>query len=131
MERLADEDVLEQAGAEADAALDDEHADRRERNSRPERGRERDRREPVEQRLGGEQLDVASETVVDRAENGERADAEQQRRREERLADRAVAAVPAGEARLEAVAETLQALLDPQQLAGDAAEEHREHHDED
>ena len=108
------------------AALDDEHAERRERDAGPERRGQRDRREAVEQGLRGERLVVAGQAVLDRADDGQRPDAEQQARGEERLADVAARRVrcardpaPAGGRRAAAMRSSM-----PQRLADDPAEQH-------
>src|SRR5204862_359623 len=81
-------EVVEQAGPERQRALDHEHGERRERDADAERRGEGDRGEAIEHRLRRQRLEVAVEAVLEGADDRQRADAEKQARREERLADR-------------------------------------------
>ena len=71
---------------------------------------------------------VAGQPVLDRPDDRQRADAEEQRCGDEALRDARVAR--AREALLDRVAEATQVALDADRLAGDAAQEHRAHHDD-
>ena len=70
---------------ERERPLHDGHRHRREHDADPEARGERHRGEPVEHRLERELVDAPAEPVVERAEDGQRADAEQQGCREPAL----------------------------------------------
>ena len=97
-----------------------------------EAGGERDRGEPVQGRLERQLVDAAAQAVVQRAEDGQRADAEHQGRRTKpstnrsRSPPRAVRDAPP-----DRVAEALQPVLDAEQRADDPADQHRAEHDQD
>jgi hypothetical protein len=110
----------------AASALDDQHRQRGEAHAPPQGGGQRDRGEPVEHGLGGEQLVVAGQAVLDGADDGERPDAEEQAGGHEALADPRVRL--ARQPPLDAGAQRVQAALDRQGLAGQAAQQHAAQH---
>ena len=122
-QRLADEQILEQAGAERDRALDQQDRHGGQPDAPAERRGQRDRGEAVEHRLRREQLVVAGQAVLDRADDGERADAEQQRRGDEPLGDRRVCSFAPRSRSWRRSPSALQPALDPDRLADDAAEQ--------
>ena len=98
-----------------------------ERDAPAEGGGEGDAGDAVEQRLHGQQPDLAGQAVLDRPEDRERADAEDERGGDEGLGDAARLAL-AREPPLEPAAERLQPVLEAQQLTDGAAEQHRRQH---
>lgn len=89
----------------------------------PERGSESDGCEPVERGLQDEQVGSVAEPVRQRAENGERAYAEEQGRRDEPLNETLPFArsTATDETHLKPTPDSLQAIFDPEQRPGDSA----------
>ena len=124
-------DRAEQHPDEGQRALDDRAPTPPRAARRPRSRREGHRREAVEHRLQRELVDAAAEAVVERAEDGQRADAEQQGCGEppldEPLPRRVASSVPPSSAErarhpgLDRAGEPLEPVLDPQQRAGDAS----------
>ena len=85
--------VAEDDADDGQRALHDEHRERAGRDPPAERRGERDRREAVEGGLEVELVGAAAEAVAERAEDRERADAEQQRAGDEPL-DEPLAVAP-------------------------------------
>ena len=117
-------------------ALDHHQREHARADAPAERRRERDRGEPVERGLEQQLVGAVAEPLVDRAQDGQRADAEDQRADHEAL-DEALACLaaaagpePAYGGPLEQPTEALQPVLDPQQRPGDAADQHRAQHDQ-
>ncbi len=136
------EDRAEEYPDHGEHPLDDRDRQCGHQDADPERRGEGQRGEAVEDRLEGELLDAPAESVGDAAEDGERADAEQQRRREPsldeplpggvRLGGRLTLGRPeaAGHPGLDRAGQSGEALLDPEQGAHDAADEQRPQNDE-
>ena len=117
---------------EGQAALDDHQRDHAGRHPPAERRRERDRGEPVQGRLEVELVGAVPEAVVERAQDGQRTGAEDQRGDHEAL-DEPVplgGAGLAGEPALQPATERLDARLEAQQRADDAADQQRAEHDQ-
>ena len=112
--------AAEQHAEERQQALDDEHRHGGEHHPDAEARRERHRGEPVEHRLQGQLVDAAAEAVVERAEDGQRADAEQQGCREPPLDEpfprggvgAALGGPPPGHPGLDPAGQPLEPLLD-------------------
>ena len=106
----------------------DEDADRREGDAPAERtAASAIDGEAVEQGLGGERLVVAGQPVLDRADDGQRADAEEQAGGEERLRDRRVAPLRATPAWRRSPSRC-EPVLDAERLADEPAEQHAAQH---
>ena len=93
--------------------------DHRQPDSPAEARRKRDRSEAVEHGFGQQRVGVVKQAVLEGADDGHRADTEQQARREEAFGDRWVMTVgtvglmPRGELALQCLAERHQPVLDP------------------
>jgi hypothetical protein len=122
--------IGQQEGATRDAALHHQHGDHRQVDARPECRGKRNRRDPVEQRLGGKQRDVAAQPVIERPEDGQRPDTEDQAGGHEALGDPAGRALAAGQPALEPSAERLEAVMQTKQLPNGHSEQQRGQHGE-
>ena len=118
----------EQRGTQCQAALIHEDEWDREEHAPSKRRGERDRGEPVEHALDGEEARVAGEAVLDRPEECQRTDAEHDRRGHERLGDGARRT--SCETALQRVAELSEPRVDPGERAEDPTEQHRAEHEE-
>src|SRR6266550_1927580 len=67
---------MNKKGKQRQASLDDQHADRRQDHAPPQGRGKDDRGHPVERGLDGEQRDVATRSVEEGPEHGQRTDAE-------------------------------------------------------
>ena len=130
--------AAEQHAEQRQQALHDQHRHGREHHPDPEARGERHRGEPVEHRLQRQLVDAAPQAVVERAEDRQRADAEQQGCREPPLDEAfprgVVGATLGGRAArhpgLDPAGQPLEPVLDAQRRPGDRADEQRPEHDE-
>src|SRR3990172_2428475 len=134
------EHPVERAGGEGDAALDHGDGHRRGGYPPPVHGGKGDRGETIECRLHEQQLGVP-ETILDRADDGERSDAEDEGgddetlgepvlmgHRQSGLGDVDVDRHRGGETPLQSLAQPVQPGLDPYQFAEHRPEQHGPEH---
>src|SRR5215218_2832938 len=114
-------DGVEKVGTQRERALHDEHRPRREQDPPPEHRGEGERRDEVQRALEGQEAVVAFQAVLEGPDHRQGPHAEQEARRDERPADRAL---PARKRLLEAITEPPESTLYAEQLADDEARDH-------